>query len=174
MSLSKFNILLSRYYRRNWKIKKPLYDTSPSHYPLIKLKRIGQYGTTINVYKLRTMHSYSEYLQDYIYKNNNIYNGGKFKNDFRISSAGRIIRKLWIDELPMLLNLLKGEVKIFGVRPLSQQYYNLYTEELKKERIKYKPGLIPPYYVDLPKDLDEIMASEMKYLKLYDKNPLLK
>jgi len=153
------------------KIKKPLYDTVPSHYPIIKLKRVGQYGNIINVYKLRTMHSYSEYLQAYIYKMNNIDNGGKFKDDFRISALGKTLRKLWIDELPMLLNLVKGEVKLFGVRPLSNQYYNLYSEELKKERIKYKPGLIPPYYVDLPKNLDEIMASEKKYLELYSKNP---
>ena len=117
------------------------------------------------------MHSYSEYLQDYIYRVNNIDKGGKFKNDFRISPLGSILRKIWIDELPMFINLAKGDVKIFGVRPLSEQYYNLYSEELKKERIKYKPGLIPPYYVDLPKNIDEIMASEMKYLKLYGKKP---
>jgi hypothetical protein len=35
-----------------------------------------------------------------------------------------------------------------------------------------KPGLIPPFYVDLPKTLEEIMASEMKYLRAYEKNPL--
>ncbi|MGB4004731.1 MAG: hypothetical protein WBI03_00930, partial [Bacteroidales bacterium] len=38
-------------------------------------------------------------------------------------------------------------------------------------RIKYKPGLIPPFYVDLPKTFDEIIESEKKYLAAYDKHP---
>jgi lipopolysaccharide/colanic/teichoic acid biosynthesis glycosyltransferase len=73
----------------------------------------------------------------------------------------------------MIINLLRGELKIVGVRPLSQHYFNLYTKELQERRIKYKPGLIPPFYVDNPKTLEEIMASEIKYLDAYDKHPLL-
>jgi lipopolysaccharide/colanic/teichoic acid biosynthesis glycosyltransferase len=73
----------------------------------------------------------------------------------------------------MLINLLKGDMKLFGIRPLSKQYYNLYNEELRERRIKYKPGLVPPFYVDMPKTLEEIMESEKKYLDLYDKNPFL-
>ena len=71
---------------------------------IVKLPRIGKGGKIISVYKMRTMHPYSEYLQDYVYRENKLKNGGKFANDFRISSTGRIIRELWIDELPMLLN----------------------------------------------------------------------
>ena len=154
------------------KTKKPPIDDHKSHSPIIRLKRVGKNGKLVNIYKLRTMYSYSEYLQEYVYKLNNVDTSGKFKNDFRISPGGKILRKLWLDELPMLINLFKGDVKLFGVRPLSTHYYNLYTDELKKERIKYKPGLVPPYYVDLPKSMEEIMASEMKYLKLYGKKPL--
>jgi len=82
------------------------------------------------------------------------------------------MRKVWLDELPMLVNVLKGDMKIVGVRPLSKHYFELYTEELKQMRIKTKPGLIPPFYVDMPKTLEEIMESEMKYLIAYKKNPL--
>jgi len=145
----------------------------PSCSPLIKLNRIGKDGKTIVIYKLRTMYPYSEYLQEYIYNNNNLDKGGKFKDDFRISRLGKILRKYWIDELPMIINLLKGDVKLFGVRPLSQQYFNLYSQELQKLRIKFKPGLVPPYYADLPKNFEEIMASELKYLTQYQKNPYL-
>jgi lipopolysaccharide/colanic/teichoic acid biosynthesis glycosyltransferase len=139
---------------------------------LIRLPRIGKNGKTIMVYKFRTMHAYSEYLQDYIYEKHALKNGGKFNHDFRISTLGRIMRKLWLDELPMLLNLLRGEVKLVGVRPLSRHYYELYEEDLREMRIRYRPGLIPPYYADLPETLEEIMASERKYLEAYRKAPL--
>jgi lipopolysaccharide/colanic/teichoic acid biosynthesis glycosyltransferase len=83
------------------------------------------------------------------------------------------MRKFWIDELPMLFNLIKGDLKLVGVRPLSKQYFNLYSRELKEKRIRYKPGLIPPFYADMPKTLKEIMASELKYLDEYEKHPIL-
>jgi lipopolysaccharide/colanic/teichoic acid biosynthesis glycosyltransferase len=155
------------------KVRKPYFDTNPTYGPFIKLRRIGKNGQIIKVYKFRTMHPYSEYLQEYIYSRHNLDQGGKFKNDFRVSTLGRIMRKFWIDELPMLINLLKGQLKIVGVRPLSEHYFSLYNKELQKRRIKYKPGLIPPFYADLPKTLDEIMASEIKYLDQYDKHPLI-
>jgi lipopolysaccharide/colanic/teichoic acid biosynthesis glycosyltransferase len=64
-------------------------------------------------------------------------------------------------------------MKIVGVRPLSQHYFSLYTEEVKAKRIQFKPGLIPPFYVDLPNTLPEIMESEMNYLTAYEKHPFL-
>ncbi len=119
------------------------------------------------------MHPFSEYLQQYIYDKNNLREGGKFNDDFRISTAGRFMRKYWIDELPMLANLIKGDIKLVGVRPLSKQYLGLYTPELRAKRLNHKPGLIPPFYADMPKTLDEIMNSELRYLERYEKNPLL-
>ena len=72
----------------------------------------------------------------------------------------------------MILNVLKGEMKIVGVRPLSTHYFSLYSKKMKNMRIKSKPGLIPPFYFDMPKTFEEIMISEEKYLKSYFKNPL--
>ncbi len=155
------------------KKKEPLSDESPSYGPFIKLKRVGKNGTIINVYKFRTMYPYSEYLQKFIYDKANLQEGGKFNNDFRVTSWGRVLRKLWIDEWPMLINYFKGQLKLIGVRPLSIQYFNLYPEYLRKKRIKFKPGLVPPFYKDLPKTFDEIIASEEKYLDNYEKHPLL-
>jgi len=163
----------SRLYFVARKLTKPVFDMNPTYGPLISLKRMGKNGKVIHVFKIRTMHPYSEYIQQYIYAMNNLQEGGKFKNDFRISTAGRIMRKLWIDELPMLFNLLIGDLKLVGVRPLSLHYFNLYTEELQKRRIKFKPGLIPPFYADMPETLEEIMASEMRYLDAYEKHPFL-
>lgn len=153
------------------KIKEPAYDLEATYGPLIKLKRVGKGGKEIKVYKMRTMHPYSEYLQEYVFQENQLEEGGKFKDDFRISTLGRIMRKLWIDELPMIANLLKGDLKIVGVRPLSKHYFSLYTEELQNKRIQYKPGLVPPFYVDNPKTLEEIMESEHRYLDAYAKRP---
>ena len=95
---------------------------------------------------------------------NNLTEGGKIKDDIRITSYGQTMRKYWLDELPMCINLLRGEMKLVGVRPLSKHYFSLYSRELQLKRTRFKPGLLPPFYADMPKTLDEIQASEMKYL----------
>ena len=155
------------------KVKDPCYDQNPTYAPLISLNRIGKNGKIIKVHKIRTMHPYSEYLQEYVYNRNELQEGGKIKNDFRISPEGRIFRKFWIDEIPMLINIFKGEMKLVGVRPLSKHFYSLYDEDLQQKRIKNKPGFIPPFYVDLPKTMSEIMESERRYLELYDQSPII-
>lgn len=132
---------------------------------LIKLPRIGKKGEIFNVYKLRTMYPYAEYIQEYIYQKNSLTEGGKFKNDIRVTSYGQLMRKYWLDELPMIFNLIKGDMKLVGVRPLSRQYFSLYSKELQEKRTTFKPGLLPPFYADMPKTLEEIQESEMKYLK---------
>jgi lipopolysaccharide/colanic/teichoic acid biosynthesis glycosyltransferase len=155
------------------KVKEPAFDYSPTYGPLIRLKREGKNGKLIKVYKARTMHAYSEYLQEYVYRQNKLQEGGKFSNDFRITTAGRFLRKFWLDELPMIINLLKRDLKFVGVRPLSKHYLSLYPEEFRERRRKYRPGLVPPFYYDLPKTLEEIIESERKYLDAYDKHPFL-
>ncbi len=153
------------------KVREPHYDMSPSYGPLIRLRRIGKDGRHIGVYKLRTMHPYAEYLQAYIHKQNDLQAGGKFHNDFRVSTLGCIMRVLWLDELPMLVNWFRGDLKLVGVRPLSVHYFNLYSPELQARRTKHKPGLVPPFYSDMPKTLEEIQASEMRYLDAWEKHP---
>jgi len=154
------------------KVKMPSYQTNPTSGPVVQLKRIGFNGQMINVYKFRTMYPYSEFLQEYIYQNNNLKTGGKFKDDFRVTDWGKFMRATWLDELPMIYNWLKGDLKLFGVRPLSHQYLSLYTEELRKLRIKVLPGLIPPFYADIPKTLPEICDSEKRYLEAYLERPV--
>jgi hypothetical protein len=146
------------------RIKHPEIVQKRNYGPLIRLRRYGENKKLIEVYKIRTMHPYSEYLQSYVYEKNSLNEEGKFNRDIRISTVGSFMRKYWIDELPMIFNLLKGEMKLVGVRPLSSQFFHLYSKELQEKRIKYKPGLLPPYYADLPRSFDEIQESEMKYL----------
>jgi lipopolysaccharide/colanic/teichoic acid biosynthesis glycosyltransferase len=153
--------------------KKRLPDhRKPSTGVLFRMRRIGRDGRTINVYKLRTMHPYSEYLQHYLMQTNGLEEGGKFRDDFRVTSWGRILRKYWIDELPMLLNVIKGDLKLIGVRPLSHQYFKMYPGEIQRLRTTQKPGLIPPFYADMPKTFSEIVESEKRYLLLHAERPL--
>ena len=150
----------------------PKFDMKPSYGPLFTMKRVGKDQKIINVYKLRTMHPYSEYLQNYMFKKYSMSNGDKIIDDFRISPIGSFLRKFWIDELPMIINLFKGDIKIFGVRPLSIDKFMMYPENAKIIRSKFKPGLIPPFYVDLPKSFNELIESEIKYSNSYEKSPV--
>lgn len=154
------------------KVKEPMFDSNPTYGPIISLKRVGKNKKLFKVFKLRTMHPFSEYLQEYIYEMNSLQEGGKMKDDFRITPEGKVFRKIWLDEIPMLYNILKGDMKIVGVRPLSKHFFGLYPEELQDLRTQVKPGFIPPFYVDLPKTMEEIINSEIKYLKEYKKSPI--
>lgn len=154
------------------KIKTVSDEKDPSYGPLVKLNRTGIDCEPITVYKFRTMHPYSEFLQKYMYEKSSLRVGGKFKNDFRVTEWGKIMRKMWIDELPMLYNWIRGELKLVGVRPLSSHYLSLYDNELQEMRKNTKPGLIPPFYVDLPKTFNEICESEKRYIKAYLRNPV--
>ena len=118
------------------------------------------------------MHPYSEYIQDFVYNLNGSGNGDKITNDFRVASWGKFLRKYWLDELPMLFNLIRGDIKIVGVRPLSCAKFSLYPSDIQQLRTSSKPGLIPPFYSDLPKTFKELLESERKYLLLYKKNPI--
>lgn len=150
--------------------KQPEKQVKRKYGPFIKLSRIGKDKQRFNVYKCRTMHPYSEFLQAYMYDKYHLQKGGKINNDIRIGTIGRFMRKCWIDELPMLLNILKGDMKIVGVRPLSAQYFSLYSKDLQDKRTQFKPGLLPPFYADMPQTLDEIQNSEMRYLMACEKN----
>ena len=71
----------------------------------------------------------------------------------------------------MFINFFKRELNIVGVRPLSENYFSRYPKELQDLRTKFKPGLIPPYYADMPKGFDEIIESERRYLQLKQEKP---
>ena len=153
------------------KTKAPYDDPNPSYGPLFRMNRIGLNGKMIGVFKFRTMFPYAEYLQEYVIQKYGISEEGKPENDFRLNDWGKFLRKYWLDELPQFINVFKGDMKLIGVRPLSKYYFSLYTPGLREKRIKHKPGLVPPFYADLPKSLDAIMESEMNYLEKFEKHP---
>lgn len=142
--------------------------------PLIKLPRVSRNEEIVYVYKFRTMHPYAEYIQKYVFDARGGMNiADKSDDDWRITTWGRFMRRYWLDELPMLLNWLKGDMKLVGIRPLSRTMFDTYPKELQQKRTRTKPGLIPPFYIDHPKTFDELYASENKYLDAYFLHPVL-
>ncbi len=154
------------------KTGEPAFNPNPSYGPLFKMPRIGKNGDIIYVYKFRTMHPFSEYLQDYVLRLNGYSVVGKPADDFRLTKWGKFMRKYWLDELPQLINVLKGEMKLVGIRPLSKRAFADYPDDVKKMRIKYKPGCIPPYVALLKQGMEQSIEAERTYLQEKEKNPL--
>ena len=157
------------------KRSEPLERNDTCESPILRMKRVGKDGRWIEVYKFRTMHSYSQYLQDYVYEKNKLNKSGKLANDFRVNIWGVMLRPIWLDELPMLWNVLQGDMKWVGVRPLTEHFFSLYTPEMQVLRTKVKPGMLPPFYYEkkTPVGLDEIQESERRYIESYLKHPFL-
>lgn len=154
------------------KVKKPVYDMNPSYGPVYKMPRLGRNGKIIGVYKFRTMHPYSEYLQDYMIKSYGYSNSGKPANDFRIPSWGKLMRKFWLDELPQLVNVFKGEMKLVGIRPVSKRYFEDIPMGMRKLRLSQKPGCIPPYVsLDRSGNVMSVLQSERQYLEEKIRSP---
>ena len=84
------------------------------------------------------------------------------------------MRKLWIDELPMIWNVVRGDLKLVGVRPLSRHYFSLYSPEMQDLRTRVKPGLLPPGIADKvhPVTIEDVQESERRYLEMYIKHPI--
>ena len=141
--------------------------------PLIKLPRVSKNKEIVYFYKMRTMHPYAEYIQNYVFDQRGGMNiADKSDDDWRITHWGKIMRKYWLDELPMMINFLKRDVKLVGVRPLSKAMFEQYPKDLQDKRTRCKPGLIPPFYIDHPQTFEELYASENKYLDEYFRHPL--
>ncbi|MBN1186758.1 MAG: sugar transferase [Bacteroidales bacterium] len=143
----------------------------PSFHPLFKMQRIGKGGKMIGVYKMRTMHPYSEYLQDFVIRLNGYNEVGKPANDFRVTSWGKWMRKLWLDEAPQIINILKGEMKLVGVRPLSRVRFNELPEDVQKARVNHKPGCFPPYVALCMPDEHQNIEAEVIYMKDKEQHP---
>ena len=105
-------------------------------------KRIGKNGKTIGIYKFRTMVPNAEELiksftpeQMREFKEN-----FKLENDPRITKVGKILRKTSLDELPQLINILKGDLSIVGPRPVIQDEVEKYGNN-KDKFLSVTPGL---------------------------------
>ncbi len=154
------------------KDKEPVFDMHPSYGPVYKMPRIGKDGKIIKVYKFRTMHPYSEYLQDYVLGVNGYAESGKPALDFRIPFWGKYFRRFWIDEIPQLINVIKGDMKLVGIRPVSERYFQDIPKEMQKLRLTQKPGCIPPYVaLNRAGNVMSVLQAEKEYLEEKIRNP---
>jgi lipopolysaccharide/colanic/teichoic acid biosynthesis glycosyltransferase len=122
------------------KVKAPSYDKNASYGPLFKMRRIGKGGKIFHVLKFRTMHPYSEYLQDYVLQRNGYAESGKPADDFRLTPWGKFMRRYWLDELPQLINVLKGDMSVVGPRPLVAEELIKYGDYINHV-LTIRPGI---------------------------------
>ena len=154
------------------KTKTPADNPKPSWYPVITLDRVGLYGQIIKIHKIRTMYPYSEFLQKRVFEENKLSATGKFNEDYRVTRAGRIMRKYWLDELPQCIDWLRGEIKLVGIRAMSLHFFSLYPREYQELFISVKPGILSPVFdADTP-DFNQIVETESQYLRSYVNRPV--
>ncbi len=151
----------------------PKKEILPARGWLYRMERVGYKGKIMGVYKIRTMYPFSEYLQSYVVKLNGYNDVGKPAADFRITRIGRFLRKYWLDEVPQLFNVLKGEMNLVGVRPLSRARFGELPIEVQTERINFKPGCIPPYVALNMPDSKANIEAEIIYMNDKKKSPYL-
>lgn len=124
-----------------------------------KQKRLTKYGRVFEVYKFRTM------------KEENSIHKSVTENDDRITKVGKVLRKYRIDELPQMLNILKGDMTVVGPRPEMLENVEKYTSELPEfsYRLRMKAGLtglaqISGKYNTSPKDK---LVMDLMYIENY-------
>jgi lipopolysaccharide/colanic/teichoic acid biosynthesis glycosyltransferase len=93
--------------------------------------RVGRHGEPFQLWKLRTMVPGAESMGAGIYV---------IEGDTRITRVGRLLRRYSLDELPNLVNVLKGEMAVVGPRPTVQEQVDRYTDR-QRRRLEVKPGI---------------------------------
>jgi lipopolysaccharide/colanic/teichoic acid biosynthesis glycosyltransferase len=103
-----------------------------SHGPVFyRQRRVGRHGEPFELWKLRTMVRGAETMGAGIYV---------LEGDARITRVGRVLRRFSLDELPNLVNVLKGELALVGPRPTVQEQVDRYTDR-QRRRLEVKPGI---------------------------------
>lgn len=129
-------------------------------------KRCGKDGRIFKMYKFRSMVcNAEEKLSDLMHMNEMSGPVFKIRDDPRITKVGNFIRRTSIDELPQLVNVLKGDMSLVGPRPPIDREVLKYTE-YEKQRLLIKPGLTCYWQVSGRNDIDfdEWVNLDIKYI----------
>ncbi|MEG2353335.1 MAG: sugar transferase [Clostridium sp.] len=134
---------------------------------LFKQIRVGKNGAEFGMYKFRSMVIDAESQLEKL-RNKNEMSGPMFKmkEDPRITKVGKFIRKTSIDELPQLLNVIKGEMSLVGPRPSLPKEVSQFDERYMK-RLIVKPGLTCYWQVSGRNNIEfeEWMELDLKYIR---------
>jgi lipopolysaccharide/colanic/teichoic acid biosynthesis glycosyltransferase len=113
--------------------------TSPGGVLFVQ-RRVGLHGAEFSIYKLRTMVTGADRLEPELVRTGER-TFLKLRNDPRITRVGRVLRKLSIDELPQLVNVLRGEMSLVGPRPLMPSEVQNMPRSARQRRFAVKPGI---------------------------------
>jgi lipopolysaccharide/colanic/teichoic acid biosynthesis glycosyltransferase len=129
-------------------------------------ERIGRDGRPFRMYKFRSMYRNANQIKERYMEMNDV-NGPVFKcrRDPRMTPVGRLIRKLSVDELPQLINVLRGEMSLVGPRPPLPEEYREYGPR-EMPRMKFLPGMTGIWQVSGRSDLDfeTWVALDLRYI----------
>lgn len=132
--------------------------------PFFVQQRIGQHGRTFQIYKLRTMTSKDNVIQD---------DKWTCKDDPRVTRLGKFLRRYRVDEIPQLFNVLTGSMSIIGPRPEQPSYTELLSQKIAYYDIRHaiKPGISGWAQVRFPygASVDDA-RSKLEYDLYYIKN----
>lgn len=131
--------------------------------------RIGQKGQPFTIYKFRSMVDGAERALDHLVDVDSLSEPAfKIPNDPRVTRMGRLIRRWSLDELPQLLNVLRGEMSLVGPRPEEARLVARYTDD-QRRRLAVKPGITGPMQINGRGDLpfEERLRLELDYIENY-------
>ncbi len=136
--------------------------------PIIyKQDRNGLYGKVFRMYKFRSMVRDAEKMHRQLLDRNELDGPAfKMKDDPRLTRVGKILRRASIDELPQLVNIIKGEMSIVGPRPLPT-YETVQCTPYQRQRLNIKPGLTCYWQCSGRSDIpfEEWMEMDLKYIE---------
>lgn len=154
--------------------------TSPGPAIYKQKEALGRYGRRFTMYKFRTMYvdmdnshhkeAIAKFVNgehlDTIQKNGRNLRVYKITRDPRVTTFGRILRKSGLDEIPQLINVLRGELSIVGPRPPLVYEYELYNKELSR-RLEVLPGITGLYQVTARSQVpfEKMVEIDMDYIR---------
>ena len=141
---------------------------SPGASPIYAQERVGKNGKIFKFYKFRSMVPNADEMLESLLEHNEMEGPAfKMKNDPRITRVGRFIRKASIDELPQLLNVLKGDMSLVGPRPPLVREVEQYNE-YQYLRLSVTPGITCFWQIQPKRNsltFDEWLELDIKYIR---------
>jgi lipopolysaccharide/colanic/teichoic acid biosynthesis glycosyltransferase len=130
---------------------------------IFRQKRVGRDGRHFTMYKIRTMSMDAEHVLGAVWAKS---------QDGRVTPLGHVLRKLHLDELPQLLNVLWGDMSLVGPRPERPEFVTVLARELPsyRDRLAVRPGITGLAQVNLPPDTDiksvqRKLALDVEYIR---------